>query len=197
MLRRLFLGLLTLLWLLPAEFAAAHHILGRPSYSLNEDSNTPPSIQGEVQIGDFDVTFMIYPAFPKPEEPGRVSLYVKRLDDGAPYEGKVTFDARLDSLTGAGRGVVKLGVQPPDDNVFRQAFQFHDTGDYIVTARFESNGEPYVIDIPLRVGAPPGMGPIGWMVAVVLVFLLGVALVQRRRAMTGRVREQHADGGGA
>ena len=40
------------LWLLPLDFAAAHHVLGRPAYSLSEDSNTPPSTQAELQIGD-------------------------------------------------------------------------------------------------------------------------------------------------
>ena len=49
------------LWLSAAP-ATAHHVLGRPSYSLNEDSNTPPSMQVEVQLGDLFVTTMVYPA---------------------------------------------------------------------------------------------------------------------------------------
>lgn len=183
-----FLVLLVVLSLLPMDFAAAHHVLGRPAYSLNEDSNTPPSIQGELEVGEFTVTFMVFPAFPKPGEPGRVNLYVKRLQGGAPYEGKVSFAARVDSwLPFAGKSK-KLGVQPQDDSIFRQGFKFHNAGDYIITARFEDNGEPYVIDIPLRVGAPPGIGPIGVLVAILLVILVTVGLVQRRRVMTGRIR---------
>ncbi len=54
------------LWLSVVDFAIAHHVLGRPNYSLNEDSNTPPSMQGEVQIGDYFVTYMAFPAFPRP-----------------------------------------------------------------------------------------------------------------------------------
>jgi hypothetical protein len=54
--------------------AYAHHVLGRPSYSLNEDSNTPPSMQIETRIGNYFVTYMVYPAFPKPGEPGRINL---------------------------------------------------------------------------------------------------------------------------
>lgn len=183
-----FLILVAVLSLLPVNFAAAHHVLGRPAYSLNEDSNTPPSIQGEVQVGKFTVTFMVFPAFPKPGEPGRVSLYVKRLEDGAPFQGEVSFAASKATWLSFRSRAVKLGVQPPDDNIFRQGFEFHNAGDYIVTARFESNGEPHVVDIPLRVGAPPDIGPIGAVVAVVLVILLTIGLVQRRRAMTGRIR---------
>lgn len=48
--------------------AYAHHVLGRPAYSLNEDSNTPPSMQVETQIGDYLVNMMVFPAFPKPGE---------------------------------------------------------------------------------------------------------------------------------
>ncbi len=192
MLKRISLGLLAFLWLLPVDFAAAHHILGRPAYSLNEDSNTPPVIQGEVNVGEFAVTFMVFPAFPKPNEPGRVNLYVKRLDNGEPFLGKVGFTTRADSFFEGHHGTQKLGTQNPDDSVFRQRFEFHHDGDYIITAKFENAGEPYIIDIPLRVGAPPGIGPIGMIVAAFLIILAGVALLQRRRVMSGKVREQHA-----
>ena len=61
--------------------AYAHHVLGRPSYSLNEDSNTPPSMQIETRIGNYFVTYMVYPAFPKPGEPGRINLYALSIKD--------------------------------------------------------------------------------------------------------------------
>ena len=61
--------LLTILMLCVAQSASAHHVLGRPAYSLSEDSNTPPSLAIETQIGDFFVTYMVFPAFPRAEEP--------------------------------------------------------------------------------------------------------------------------------
>ncbi len=93
----LFALLTAVVWLLPADFAAAHHVLGRPAYSLNEDSNTPPSMQAETRIGDYLVTYMVFPAFPQPGKPGRINLYASRLNDGAPYQGKVAFKVREDS----------------------------------------------------------------------------------------------------
>ncbi len=178
-------------WLLPVDFAAAHHVLGRPAYSLNEDSNTPPSMQAEVQIGDYLVTYMVFPAFPKPGQPGRINLYASRLDDGTPYQGKVTFRVRVDSWVswlGLGNKSVKLGKQLPDDNVYRQRYQFHEAGDYIVSAEFKVDGEPYTVDFPLRIGEPAPVGPIGVVAGLVMAVLLGVSLVQRRRSMSGKIR---------
>ena len=85
-----------------------------------------------------------------------------------------------------------LGVQPPDDNVFRQGFRFHEAGNYMVSAEFLADGELYFIDFPLRVGDPPWIGPIGAIVALSIFALITVSVVQGRRAMIGRIRDaQH------
>ncbi len=178
-------------WLSSVEIAAAHHVLGRPAYSLNEDSNTPPAMQAEVQIGDYLVTYMAFPAFPRPREPGRISLYASRIDDGIPYDGEVTFTVRRDSWRawfGFGNSGVILGRQPADDHVFRQGYLLEQAGDYIVSAEFAADGEPYVIDFPLRIGAPPPIGPMGIAVGLLVAVLVTVTVVQRRRTMTGKIR---------
>ena len=178
-------------WLLPVDFADAHHVLGRPTYSLNEDSNTPPSMQAEVQIGNYMVTYMVFPAFPRPEQPGRVNLYASRIDDGAPYQGKVTFRVRDDSWLswfGMSGKSERLGAQLPDDHVFRQGYVFHEAGDYIISAEFRVGEVPYVIDFPLRIGEPPLVGPIGIIVLVLMVTLVGVSMMQHRRSVSGKIR---------
>jgi hypothetical protein len=181
-------------WLALADFAVAHHVLGRPSYSLGEDSNTPSSLQAEARVGDYFVTYMIFPAFPKPESPGRINLYVTSVDDGALYQGEVAFTLLDDSwLSWIGRGSApeQIGVQSLDDGVFRQSFNFHRAGDFILSASFDVNGEPHGIDFPLRVGPPPVVGPIGIAVGLLVIVLLSVTLIQRRRAMTGKIRGSH------
>jgi hypothetical protein len=186
--------LAAIFWLLAGDFAAAHHVLGRPAYSLNEDSNTPPSMQAEVQIGDYMVTYMVFPAFPRPEQPGRINLYASRIDDGTPFQGQVTFRVRADSWfswLGIGNNGEKLGVRPPDDNVFRQGYTFHEAGDYIVSAEFQADGEPYVVEFPLRIGEPMPVGPIGIVVGLLMVALVSVSMMQRRRSMTGKIRGAH------
>ncbi len=187
----LMLAVLALVW---PQTVAAHHILGRPSYNLNEDSNTPSSMQGEMQIGDYTVTYMVYPAFPRPGAPGRIHLYASRNSDGKPFAGEVHFTVRESSWLswlGFDKPAEPMGTQTLDDGVFRQHFAFRNKGDYLISARFNDGDVPYIIDFPLRVGAPPAFGPIGIAVGVVLVLLLGVTLIQRRRSMTGKLREAH------
>lgn len=186
---RAFLIFIIILFTFPSH---AHHVLGRPAYSLNEDSNTPPSMQVETQIGDYFVTYMIFPAFPKQGERGRVNLYATRIDSGDAYAGEVTFKVRDDVYFGNKNEEV-LGTQPPDDSVFRQGFEFSVNGDYIITAEFTSDGTPYVIDFPLRIGPPKAYGPIGIAVTVIVVMLLGVNLVQRKRLLRSKIRNAHEE----
>jgi len=188
-LKTLIIATLLCVFALPAY---AHHVLGRPSYSLGEDSNTPPSMQVETQIGDFYVTYMAFPAFPKPNEQGRVNLYASRIDNGLPFDGKVTFKVRDDSWFASKTEV--LGVQDIDEVVYRQGFIFKNDGDYIITAEFESGGEPYQIDFPLRIGEPLAVGPIGITVAVLFFILLVVNILQRKRRFSlkaKRAREEN------
>jgi len=171
--------------------AWGHHVLGRPAYALNEDSNTPPALQLETQIGDFLVTSMVFPAFPRPNETARVNLYAKRLDNGKPYTGKVRFLIRDDRWFADPPEL--LGVQPPDDNVFRQGMIFSRDGAYIITAEFEADGQPYIIDFPLRIGKPPPVGPLGFAVGAIAIVLIGVSTIQRKRLLRARIQHEHQD----
>lgn len=173
------------------NIAMAHHVLGRPSYSLSADSNTPPSMQVETQIGEYYVTYMAFPAFPKPNEQGRVNLYASRIDNGSTFNGAVTFKVRDDSWFSDKEEV--LGEQQIDDGVYRQGFVFREAGDYIIIAEFESGGEPYIIDFPLRIGDPFPVGPIGIAVFIIVIVLLGVNLTQRKRMQRLKASQHHAD----
>jgi len=172
--------------------AYAHHVLGRPAYSLSADSNTPPSLQVETQVGEFFVTYRAFPAFPKPNEQGRVNLYASRMDSGTPFDGKVTFKVRDDSWFASDEE--NLGVQPIDDNVYRQGFVFNKEGNFIITAAFESGGEPYVIDFPLRIGEPAPVGPIGITLAVLVFVLVTVNIVQRKRRFRLKLQRNQQEG---
>lgn len=184
----LFITVLAFLLLSPVY---AHHVLGRPAYSLNEDSNTPPSMHVETQIGEYFVTYMIFPAFPRPNEPGRINLYAKRMDNNKPFEGHVTFAVQDDSWLGSEQELI--GTQSPDDNVFRQGFIFKEDGDYIITAQFDSNGVPYIIDFPLRIGAKSPVGPLAIAASIVLMTLITIKLTQRKRLLRATIRNAHMD----
>jgi len=181
---------LLMIGLFAAE-AHAHHVLGRPAYSLNEDSNTPSSMTMETQIGDYFVHYMVFPAFPKPGEPGRINLYASHMDTGQAPPGKVLFEAR--DAGWFADDAEFLGRQALDDAVYHQGFQFTQAGDYIITASFEDNGEPYIIDFPLRVGALSGTGPIGITLGLIALALVAVNLLQRRRLLKAKIRGAHEE----
>lgn len=167
----------------------AHHVLGRPAYSLNEDSNTPPSMTIETQIGSYFVSAMVYPAFPRPNENGRINFYATHLDTGLPLNTGVTFKVRNDSWFS--KDEERLGAQVLDDNVYRQGFVFKKEGNYIITAEFEAEGELYTIDFPLRVGDPFPVGPLGTAVGVIILVLVSVSILQRRKLLSSKLRNAH------
>lgn len=180
-------GPVFVLCMMISGWAGAHHVLGRPSYALNEDSNTPSAMQVETQIGDYFVNYMVYPAFPRAEVPGRINLYISPIGDGTPFDGEVTFKVKDDAWF-AGEEEI-LGTQGIDDAVFRQGFQFSRDGNYIITATFNANGEPYVIDFPLRIGSPSAIGPLGIAVGVVVMILLTVSMLKRRHLLRSKIRQ--------
>ena len=176
--------------MLPGQ-ASAHHILGRPSYSLNEDSNTPPAVQIETRAGRYNLTYMVYPDVPSAGKQGRINLYISGLKDRLPYAGKVTFKVRNDdwlAKLGIGVHLETVGLQSPDDAVFRQGVLFGKAGDYILIAEFADEGQNHSVEFPLRVGVPSSIGPAGIAIAGVALLLFGFGFVQRRRAMTGKIR---------
>lgn len=189
--KTLSISLVTVYSLVLFNSAFAHHVLGRPSYALNEDSNTPSAMQVETQIGDYFINYMVYPAFPRANTPGRINLYVSRIDDGKSFDGEVTFKVRDNRWFS--RDPETLGIQKIDDAVYRQGFVFSDDGDYIITAVFHAGGEPYVIDFPLRIGSQTVAGPLGITVGVIALTLLGVSLIKRRRLLRGKIRQTRAE----
>jgi hypothetical protein len=185
-----FLNLIIVFGLLMVSYSAqAHHVLGRPSYSLGSESNTPPSAQVETQIGDYYVTYMVFPAFPEPNQPGRVNLYVSRIDNGEPFKGRVTFRIIDDGWFNSRQEL--LGIQEVDDSVYRQGFEFNEDGDYIIRAEFAPDGELYKIDFPLQIGEKELLGPIGIGVAFILIMLFGVNIMQRKKLVTARIKSAH------
>jgi len=145
-------------------------------------------MQVETQIGEYFVTYMAFPAFPRANEAGRVNLYASRIDNGKPFVGKVIFKVRDDSWFSSNEEI--LGTQVIDDNVYRQGFVFRKEGNYIVTAEFMADGQPYIIDFPLRIGEPVTIGPLGLAIAVIAAVLVSVNLLQRRRRLRLKTERQ-------
>ena len=149
-------------------------------------------MQVETQIGKYFVTYMVFPAFPKAGQKGRVNLYATHMSTGKAFNGEVTFKVKDDKWFGSAKEEV-LGKQKIDDGVYRQGFVFSKDGDYIITAFFVADGEPYHIDFPLRVGQPSSVGPIGMTVGSIFILLIVVNLIQRKRLLRGKIRAAALD----
>ncbi len=186
LMRYRFVAFLALILLSAWQTALAHHVLGRPAYSLNEDSNTPPAMTVETQMGDYFISATVFPAFPRPGEPGRVHFYATHLDSGQPFRGKVRFSVRDDGWLRDSRQE-NLGVQVLDDDVYRQGFLFKEPGDYIINVYFEDKGEPYSVDFPLRIGKPSAQLPLGIAAGVIVAALGIISLVQRKRVLRAKL----------
>lgn len=172
----------------------AHHILGRPSYSLNEDSNTPPSMQAELQAGSYDVLYMAYPAFPKINERGRVNIHASHIVTGETFVGEMTFRVKREFLFSAETEL--LGVQKIDDGVYRQGFVFDADGDYTIQAEFSEGDHTHVLSFPLRVGVSPIFGLSVYVIGAVFFLLLVVSILKRKKLQQGRIKRHHLENSG-
>ncbi len=173
--------------------AVAHHVLGRPTYSLSENTTTPPSVQIETQIGKYFVTVMAFPAFPRANEAGRIHLYGQRIDGKGSLAAPITFKVHDDNWFATNEEM--LGTQMPLENIYKQAFIFNKDGDYIITAEYNSDGEPYTIDFPLTIGKPLPIGTIGFFSSLIFVSLISINVIQRRRMQRMQTQRHHDDNG--
>ena len=178
----LFLSVLTV-----ASSAFAHHVLGRPAYSLNEDSNTPPGLSVEMQVGEYFITYMVFPAFPKANQVGRLNIYISRIDNGQAYVGDVSFFTEDDNWFSK-NPKEKLGTQKIDDGVYRQRFQFREDGSYIISAEFFDK-EEYIIDFPLVIGRPTSYITIVLGGGIIMIVLLGgMSFIQRKKLLVKKIQ---------
>ena len=169
-----------------AAQSSAHHVLGRPAYSLNEDSNTPPSLAVETQIGDYFITYMVFPAFPRGNEPGRLNLYIQGIDEGRYFTGDVEFTVIDDGFFSD--RIEPIGIQQIDDGVYRQGFVFSEEGQYLIRAHFDDGDIPYDIDFPLQVGEPSALKPIAIAAIALFIILFGANLIVGRKTQIAKFR---------
>ena len=99
----------------------------------------------------------------------------------------MSFTVRNDSWFGD-ENEENIGTQEVYDGVFRQGFLFKENGNYIITAKFESDGEPYIIDFPLQIGESSSMIPVGIAIGTIVFGLISVNIFQRKRLMRDKIR---------
>jgi hypothetical protein len=85
--------------------------------------------------------------------------------------------------------------------VYRQGFEFKQAGNYIISAQFQADNEPYVIDFPLTIGNPGIFRSTGtfvlsmFIIAIVLLLVTVNVLIKRKllRLKTSRSASEDSE----
>jgi hypothetical protein len=164
----------------------AHHILGIPHYSYDEDYPQTPVLSYRVEAGEYEVTMTGYPGKPEPGERCSLHLYIHHKMTGAlldvPITMTVTRDrAFLDDPIIYGPMEARL-----DERIYKFHPRFDVEDDYLVRVEFEIEGKPWRIDLPMVVGEPGSpvlvLGLCGGGLAAFLVVVRAARIKRRRRA---------------
>jgi len=172
--------------------AFAHHILGIPHYSYDKDYPQTPVLTYRVDAGAYEVKMTGYPGMPVPGERCSIHVYIRRRDDGKPFDGAVTLQVRRERILGSGSLVYGPITGKLDESVYKFYPEYPDEANYVVRITFRADGAPWKIDLPIVVGQPGSPWIVlGLVVALLAVFLLIVRAVRikmrRRQGVRGAV----------
>ena len=91
-------GAALLALLLLATVAHAHHILGVPHYSYDEDYPQTPVLSYRVDAGEYDVKMTGYPGKVEPGERCSLHLYIHHKATGRLFDAPVTMTVVRDRM---------------------------------------------------------------------------------------------------
>jgi len=173
--------------LAPALFA--HHILGIPHYAYDELYPQTPVLTYRVNAGPHEVKMTGYPGIPSPGERCTYHVYIRRIDDNKPYDGRVSMSVIRDRLFGSDPVIYGPAEARLEQAVYKFFPRFEDEANYMVRIAFEAEDAPWIIDLPVVVGEPGSP----WVVAgcsfgglaLFLVVIRAIRIKMRRRRKAG------------
>jgi len=165
--------------------ASAHHILGIPHYAYDEEYPQTPILTYRVEMGPHEVKMTGYPGKPQPGEPCSLHVYIRRLDDGKPFDDGVTLTVFLDTLIGQDPVIYGPIEARLEESVYKFYPQFGLEANYLVRIAFEAEDAPWIIDLPMVVGEPGSplvvLGGVACGVVAFLVVVRAIRIKRRRR----------------
>ncbi len=175
--------------------ASAHHILGIPHYSYDEQYPQAPVITYLVDAGPLEVRMTGYPGKPEPGERCALNVYIQRKDDGSLFEGKVTGSALRKNFVKD--SVVYGPVEAElEDAVYKFYPHFEHEANYLFRVEFETEDAPWIIDLPMVAGEPGSpWAVLGGTLGGVVLFLIVIRAI--RIKMQRKMAESSAAGSAA
>ena len=194
MYRMLSAKLPTMPWALAFLFVAvsspafAHHILGIPHYSYDENYPQTPVLTYHAELGPLEMKLTGYPGNPKPGEACSLHVYLRRLDGGAPFDAPVTLSIMRDRFLGDDPVVYGPITAQLEESLYKFYPRFEEEANYIVRVEYEVEGVPWIIDLPMVVGEPGSpwavVGSVAAALAAFLVVVRAARIKMKRQAKT-------------
>ena len=173
-------ALLILLW---PQDAGAHHILGLPHYSYQENYPQVPTLEYPAVSGPYDILMTSYPGKPTPGEAANVAFYVKNRDTGEPYDRPLTVRVLRTYTFGSNSELVPATKVRPFDKTHKLTVTFPDDGEFVVELSLQVEGQLEVIPFLLVAGEPTSAMSVLIAVGVgLVVFFVVVRAVRIKRA---------------
>ncbi len=172
-----------------APAALAHHILGIPHYAYDEQYPQTPVLTYRVNAGPHEVKMTGYPGMPNPGERCTYHVYIRRIDNQAPFEGPVTMKVFRDRLLGEDPVIYGPVEARLEQSVYKFFPRFDEESNFLVRIEYRAEGAPWIIDLPVVVGAPGSPWTVagcslGALVAF-LVVIRAIRIKMKRRAAEG------------
>ena len=181
--------------LLSTSTVAAHHILGIPHYAYDEQYPQTPVLTYRVEAGPHEVKMTGYPGKPRPGEQCALHVYIRRLDDGSPFDAGVRLTVMQDHLLGTDPVIYGPVEARLEEAVYKFYPLFADEANYVARLEFEAEGVPWIIDLPMVAGEPGSPWKVlGGTVTGLVLFLVVIRAVRIKRQ---RRATATSPGGGA
>lgn len=171
----------------------AHHILGIPHYAYDEQYPQTPVLTYRLEAGPYDVRMTGYPGKPTPGERCTLHVYLRRMDDGALFEGSVRMTVIQDQFIGEDLVVYGPALAEIEERLFKFHPTFPDEANYLIRIEFEVEDVPWIVDLPMVAGEPGspwtvlGSTVFGLFAFVVVIRAIRIKRQRRMGSSTRRV----------
>jgi len=178
-----------LLGCLAASPAGAHHILGVPHYAYDENYPQTPVLTYRAEIHDYVVEMTGYPGKPEPGERFSLHAYVQNAGTGEVVSDGAVLTVKRDRFLV--RDAIIYGPMEAEleESMYKYFPQFEVAGDYVLELAFETEGDDWLILLPMTVGEPKSP----WaMIGIGLALGCTALIIARAVLIKSKRREERA-----
>ncbi len=166
--------------------ARAHHILGIPHYAYLEEYPQAPVLTYLVEAGAYELRMTGYPGILEPGDRCSLHVYLQHIESGAPFAGGLTLTVTEDRLIGTDPVIYGPMHADLQEAVYKFYPRFGHEANYLARLEFEVEGVPWIIDVPMLVGAPGSpwavLGGVAGATVLFLIVVRALRIKMRRRA---------------